>query len=81
MKPDRAGAPEHIPTKRKAIERLAAFLFWELERLDPTGNFEMSQGVVENWASLPETERELYVAALQRVLQENDLIKEALGER
>jgi hypothetical protein len=75
-----SGHAEDIPEKVKALESLASLLFWELERLDPTGHFEMSRGVAENWQSMPESERAFYVTALGRALLNRELVLQALGE-
>ena len=34
-------------TARNAAELLAAYYFWELEKLDPTGRFDMERAVMK----------------------------------
>jgi hypothetical protein len=63
---------EHIPTKYLAIERLASLLFWEMEKLDHSGHFDMALGVEDNWLSMPESERSIYTVALGRKLLNRD---------
>lgn len=76
---------ENIPREAigrlSALEELASLLFWELERLDSTGHFDMSRGIEENWQSMPESERAFYVTALGRALLNRELVLKALGER
>ncbi len=67
--------------RMKAIEALAKAFFWEQERLDPSGNFEMTEGVDAAWRALPSSEREFYVSIMQRVLLNDDLIITASGGR
>jgi hypothetical protein len=70
--------PSEVMERYAALEKLACLLFWELERLDPTGHFEMDRGPEENWNSMPECERAFYITALQRALGHRDLVLKAL---
>lgn len=80
-----ASSQEYIPReairRHAALEELACLLFWELEQLDPTGHFEMSQSKEENWMTMSESERAFYVSALQRTLLNRELVRQVLGER
>lgn len=71
---------DNIPAKCRAVEALASHLFWELEKLDHSGHFEIERGREENWLSMPESERAIYTTALGRTLLHRDLVMSALGE-
>lgn len=73
--------PPDVAHRYAALDALACQLFWELEKLDPSGLFEMDRGSKENWLTLPDSEREIYVTALERALRHRELVAAALGER
>jgi hypothetical protein len=73
--------PASARHRLSALEALAKAFFWEQERLDPSGNFEMGEGADAAWRALPPSEREFYVSIMQRVLLNDDLLIAASGGR
>lgn len=57
-----------------SLVKLAHILFDEMERLAPGGSS-------SHWEKTTDWERGLYIAALERVLEERGLIAEALNSR
>jgi hypothetical protein len=72
--------PAHVRTQLLALEEFASLFLWEMERLDHTGHFDMSRSPKENWLTIPDNEREIYVSALEVVFLNRDLVLRALGE-
>jgi hypothetical protein len=66
---------------RAALEALAATFVWELERLDPSGRFELERGREAIWRSLTDGERAYYVEALGATLKNRKLVEEAISNR
>ena len=57
--------------RNTALEDLAEFLFFTMERLDPTGT--------ETWNDLTEIDRDFYRACTRALILRRDLILLALG--
>ena len=78
--PSGAGEPTQSRRKRRIYEALACSLVWELERIDPTGSYEMDHGPLWNWRRLSSGEREIYISAVElTLLRRGALIRAALN--
>jgi hypothetical protein len=56
-----------------AIEQLARLLFWKMEHLDPTDNYDWDRTREENWDQLNEGAKNIYRTSIRRLAIEGAL--------
>ncbi len=59
-----------VTGRQKAVEELAAFLHFTLERFDPTDDPE--------WVNLTPHQKRIYTATIEQILSRRDLLSKAL---
>jgi hypothetical protein len=67
-------------SREDAIGYLAKALFWKMEHLDPTDDFDWSKSLDDNWSALDDHGRSFYTTCIDSLLCHDREIRIALGE-
>jgi hypothetical protein len=77
--PDEAPLLVPTPTRDEAILALAKALFWKMEHLDPTTDFDHERTLDENWAALEGPIKSIYRQSVLWIIAHDDLVRAALS--
>jgi hypothetical protein len=77
--PSRGGLDGEVLAPETAIEQLARLLFWKMEHLDPTENYDWDKTPEENWDRLNEGVKSIYRTSIGRLAVEHELWRAAFS--